>query len=357
MDLLTIFSRSLAILIVSSFMPLTAISFFKFMMEKKDNDYRKTKDQMGLKSTSVVVDTFKGSKYILPVVFATFICMFAITNIAFADYSVNNPTDNLFFSGSNFGLPEMSKDAVAQGLMVVGFAFMGAFIWSAGTIILRLIAYDLLPSVYYSAGIRLIMAPIVALILAFILPGEGSIVSLKASFPAIAFLTGMFPERVLTYLIKRYKDFVNAENELNTIQLSLDRIEGMSMRHRERLEEVGIDNAENLASASLTQLMIGTPYEGRQLLDWIGQAKFLVYVKDNIDAFRKMGIRSVYDFFSPEKTPESLSRIAEAGGIDNTFMQNIASQIRNDTGICSLNTFYNNLNNKNSDQNSDNSAK
>ena len=267
-----IFGRVLFIFIISVFMPLTAISFFRYMIPKKEKEYQKALDDMKIRSSRKVSDSHSPLRYALPVSFASLICFFAVVYINFADQAAANVKDSLLLTGAYFG--EEKVTLVRQSMVVLGYAFLGGFLWSASNIIRRLVANDLSPSVYYSAGIRILLASATALILSFVL-GEQSdatgIINLKSSLPAIAFLTGMFPERILLYLIKLFQKFINPD-EINANQLSLYHFQGISMQHKERLEEVGIDNAQNLATASLTQMLIDTPYQSRQLLDWSGQA-------------------------------------------------------------------------------------
>ena len=184
------------------------------------------------------------------------------------------------------------------------------------------------------------MAAVVALVLSFLLGEEGSLSAFgfKSSLTSIAFLTGMFPERVLQYLINLYQRFVNPDN-LNNDFLSLYRIEGISLSHKERLEEIGIENAQNLSTASLTKLCIETPYEARILLDWIGQAKLLCYLKQDMGKLRSIGIRSVFDLLKVERKQEDLVRIAESAGISVELLRNVHQQISNDRGIKALYSF------------------
>lgn len=336
-------TKALIILIVAGFMPLTAISFFRVMMPKKEKEYSKALKEMGINSSRKVRDTLSPSKYFLPVTFAFLICFLAITYFSFASEFVKGVPDSLLLTGPFFG-GENAK-LINQSLSVLYMAFLGGFLWSAQNIIRRLIANDLPPNVYYSAGIRIILASVIALVLSYILGEESSnnLINFKSSLAAIAFLTGMFPERVLQYLIKLFKKYVDGDN-INTKELSLYRIEGISMQHKERLEEIGIDNAQNLATASLTQLLIDTPFGARQLLDWIGQAKLLCYTKSNIEALRSVGIRTIFDLYKGKKSREALREISDAVNIHTPLLEVVYTQVMDDEGIKALYEFHQRLN-------------
>ncbi len=334
----SVLSKIIIIVIIGGFMPLTAITFLKVMVDHKKVEFKKALDEMNIHTSRKVEDTYSASKFFLPVLFATTICLLAISYFTFADQFVQGMNDNLLLTGAFFG--EGNKALIFQSISVLSMSFLGGFLWSAQNIIRRLIAYDLSPDVYYSAGIRIILASVIALVLSFIIGADSStnILSFKASLGAISFLTGMFPERVLSYLVNLYKQFVSPD-KLNDEALSLYKIEGMSMQHKERLSEIGIDNVQNLAETSLTKLLIETPFGARLLLDWIGQAKLLCYVKEDIETFRKAGIRSVFDLIKVKKTEAQLQEIAETSGIKMSLVQSVYDHIVFDQDIQKLYSF------------------
>jgi len=331
------------IFIIGSFMPLAAMTYFKVMLKKKVKEYNKTLAELGINSEKRVEDFYTPSKYILSVSFVTILCLVAITAFSFADVYVGEIKDSLLLTGAFFG--NQNSALINQSLSVLNMAFLGAFLWSAQTIIRRLVARDLSPSVFYSAGIRIILASVIALVLSFLIGEQSStnFVSFRSSLSVIAFLTGMFPERILQYLVNLYQQYFTP-NTLNNDTLSLNKIEGISLQHKERLGEMGIDNAQNLATASLTNLLIETPFGARQVLDWIGQAKLLCYAKENIDGLRQVGIRTVYDLYKGNKTPEALREISESVGINSPLLQVIYGQVADDIGIKTLYRFQHGVN-------------
>lgn len=331
-------AKVILVLIIGGFMPASAITFLTVTKRKKQKDFQKALNEMDIKSPRTVEDTYSAGKFFLPVTFATLICLLAITYFTFANDFAKGMKDSLFLTGAFFG--DGNQQLIYQSLAVLSMAFLGGFLWSAKNIIVRLVANDIAPAVYYSAGIRIILASVIALMLSFVIGADSSesVLSFKSSLGAISFLTGMFPERVLSYLVNLYKRFISPD-KLNDEVLSLYKIEGMSMQHRERLAEVSIDNAQNLATASLTKLLLETPFDARQLLDWIGQAKLLCYTKENIDKLRGVGIRSVFDLVKVKQTPERLSEISDVIGLNSPLLQVVYDQIVSDKGIQSLYKF------------------
>lgn len=336
--------RIILIIVISGFIPFTAMSFFMVAIPQKEKEFTKSITEMGISTSRTVRDSYSVSKYILPVLFAFLIFFGFITAFTFGgDGSAF--TDNVFLSGPFFGGEDNSL-VVKQSFSVLAFAFAGGFLWSGYNIIRRLVAYDLSPSVYYSAGIRIMLASAVALVASFLLGSEttaNEVFSFKASLAVIAFLAGIFPQRILNYLISRFQDIFSNEN-VTEKSLSLYNIEGISIYHKERLEEIGIDNAQNLATASLTQLIAETPYDARQLLDWIGQAKLICYVKDDIERLRAIGIRSVFDLLKGNKDRIVLRELSDAVGLDTPILEIVHGQIKEDRGIIALYNFQENKN-------------
>ncbi len=341
--------KLIIILIIGGFMPITAISFLTFMVRKKKKEYAKALNEMKINSSRRVEDTYSVGKFFLPVVFATLICGLAISYFVYTDAFTKDMKDSLLLTGAFYG--KENQNLIYQSLSVISMAFLGGFLWSAQNIIRRMVAYDLSPSVYYTAGIRIILASVIALVLSFVIGADSStnFISFQSSLGAISFLTGMFPERVLNYIINLYKRFVSPD-ELNENILSLYKIEGISLAHRERLAEIGIDNAQNLATTSLTKLLIETPYGARQVLDWIGQAKLLCYAKENIEPLRQVGIRSVFDLMKVRQSREGIREISDAVGINSPLLQVIHDQVVNDKGIQSLYRFQFGVNSPENDE-------
>ncbi len=350
-------AKIIFILVIGGFMPLSAMTFLTVMKRKKKKEFEKALKEMSISSKRNVEDVYSAGNFFLPVTFVTLICLLAVTYFSFADGFAGGMKDNLWLAGPFFGgtdaagQPINNTGIIAQSMGVLAMAFMGGFLWAAQNIIVRLIANDIAPNVYYSAGIRIILASVIALILSFIIgseSGNDNVFSFRSSLGAISFITGMFPERVLTYLINLYKRFFSPD-KLNEEILSLYHIEGMSLQHRERLAEVSIDNAQNLATASLTKLLLETPFGARQLIDWIGQAKLICYAKDQVGTLREVGIRSVFDFVKVPQTKESLSEIAESAKMSYPFLQIIYDQITNDRGIRALYSFMSGVNTPNAE--------
>jgi hypothetical protein len=121
-------------------------------------------------------------------------------------------------------------------------------------------------------------------------------------WPALAFLMGTFPERGMRYLSDKIP-FLSQGGDPTVRPAPLEMIEGIESRDILRLQEIGIDNCYDLATADFVPLMLKTPYSARQLIDWILQAKLCVYVGAGVKELRRLGIRTLFDLelLTPEE--------------------------------------------------------
>jgi len=92
-----------------------------------------------------------------------------------------------------------------------------------------------------------------------------------------------------------------------------------------------------------TTLLIETPFGARLILDWIGQAKLLCYAKNDIEKFRSVGIRSIFDLKKGQKSREALIEISDAIQLNTPILQVIHDQIQYDEGISALHRFQQRL--------------
>lgn len=334
-------------IILVGFLPLSVLNFFLFRIGKKQNEYDKVIKTFGISKKRDVRDVFRVIDYLLPLTFVICVCslgagVLVFPSQIFPDLMVEGKTqnDSFLLSGPFFG--DMNPRLQRQALSMIAFAFLGGFLWSSKEIVYRLINADLVPSVFYAIGVRIIVSCSVALVFFFML-GSLNDSWVKSGLPWLALFTGMLPDRVIDYLIERFKTYTYGRG-INEATFALDKIEGMDVTHRERLAEENIHNAQNLATASLMQLIIRTPYEPRQILDWIGQAKLLCYMGKDIDKCRSVGVRTVYDFYKGNKSREALREMGEAAGFTTPILQVVNDQVRADEGIETLNGFLDRLN-------------
>lgn len=319
------------VLLLSSFLPLTVCSYRWYRLPKKQDEYKRVMKKLkdaGMEDTftqTLLENEYSSKDYILPL---TFVTIFSI--LGFWVLFMNNA--DILLSGLELVKGSNVNAYKIRSLIAIGMAFLGCYLWSVQYIFRRLITIDLPPGAYYSVGIRMIVGSFVALtfhnFVAALPSGEISATvdvvpdgTLIDMLPVVAFLTGLFPQRVLKYITEYFK-FTATKPDRRADELPLDMIEGMTSFHKARLSEAGIDNVQNLAHASLVELIVNTPYRPRQLVDWMAQARLCLSFKFEVQKLRKAGIRTMLGFkIAGDKG--TLEDIAKSTGIDEVYLNSV----------------------------------
>lgn len=353
--------RLISVLIFTVFMPLTAISFFKFRLTKKETEFNRITSILNFrgtgdgKTTPSLRDEYAYVDYMLPLGFATLVSFVGSYLLFFGgDYCVLGEKNgySLLLSGTYFpgGKLEKFQEVYQQNLVVMVFAFLGGYIWAMQDIIRRLIAIDITPGTYFYAAWRMIVAAMFAILLSYFVE-DVDIDTLKGMgisrdmLPVIAFLTGMFPERTLLFIREKIPMFSPDKGKKAKV-LPLDMLEGINSFHRARLIEAGVDNAQNLATKNLGDILVKTPFNVALLLDWIAQAKLYVIFKSDIDKLRAVGVRTILDLKGLCGNSEKLKQIAEKTGLHELTLSIACLNLQDDPQVLSLEDYRNRLGDK-----------
>ena len=186
-------------------MIVTAVSFLRFRIKKRESDYHRIINALGIDNndarlaTNNISEEYAHCDYYLPVLFSTVTSMFGFAALLFGQelVTMHMGKPNLVLTGAIFsGDPEAIQQLRWQSMLVLAMASMGAFVWSMQNIIRRLIAGDLTPATYYNAALRIIFAAFLSLLLSFLLESMPAQEYTRKILPVVAFLTGMLPEQV-----------------------------------------------------------------------------------------------------------------------------------------------------------------
>jgi hypothetical protein len=185
-------------------------------------------------------------------------------------------------------------------LVLICAAYFGAYVHSIQTLFRRFSTFDLRPQVYNAILVRMLMAIIVVYV------GAQAITATTAGTDAarepaniwlalvIAFSIGAFPNRGIRWFSKLANRSLNQAADPQT-ELSVRALLGVSVWHADRLEEIGIDDAQNLACADLSKLLLTTPFDPQVIVNWVDQAILLTRVGAKIDRFREANICTYSD--------------------------------------------------------------
>ena len=351
----------LGVIILASFIPATAYSFFTSRLIKKESEFKEMLHQLGYSDGKgpaylpSLQSEYEHRDYYLPVGFATIITIICAITLNFGTQMFHHPELNLILHGPSIAFIEDIQPGEKDSLftvMIIAFAFTGSYIWSIQYLFRRLATVDLTPGAYYGVGVRIIFSIFVALMLYYFLTGgnisntidpssnssTASVFASPSMLALYAFVAGMFPQRALQYL-KDKITFTRTNNKLKADSLPLEMIEGIGLFERTRFLEVGIDNAQNLAQSNFIEMIIRTPFNPREIIDWIGQARLYLAFKGDIQLLRSVGIRTIFDLkvIAGTDCEENLQRIAKlSNGIPLEKLQIICRIIEQDDDIVEL---------------------
>ena len=359
-EILRIIMGVLGVAIMASFMPGTAYSFFTFRLKRKRTEYSEMLKQLGYSKDEgpaylpSLEDEYEPHDYYLPVTFATIITILCAIVLIFGSRIAGEPGLDLILRGPSIAYIDTLAPDVKNsmfGMLIIAFAFMGSYIWSIQALFRRLATVDLTPGVYYSVGIRIIFSVFMGLLIYYFLTDgdietvikSGNPLNSPSSLTLYAFFAGMFPQRALQYMQDKVH-FMNSNDKMKADPLPLQMIEGIDLYERTRFVEVGVDNAQNLAKSNFIELIIRTPFNPREIIDWIGQARLYLYFKNDIVHLRNAGVRTIFNLKTLGEDEEQLARIALlAKEVPIEKLKLVYAIIKDDTDIEELNSAHDRL--------------
>lgn len=332
--------------------PATAASYLGFRLPKKEIQFKQLLHRLGVgeKQAAEIAqgarEEYRWVDYLLPVGFASLVTLLGSYVLFLGGETFVTKDYNLLLQGMSLAGADWARDPYLANewrrLLVIGFAFAGTFVWGALEIIRRLVTADLTPLTYWKLGLRGLFSVAAALMLSYFLEAAPGTEYTENSLPVLAFLAGAFPDRALRYLRERVPIF-SRNPDAAAHELPLEMIEGMNVLHRTRLEEEGIDNAQNLAEANIFELALKTPYNPAQMIDWIAQAKLLVYVKAGMPALRRLGIRSALDLRRIAEDDARIDQLAQESAIPKLALASLCASLQADTTLAELGRFRDGL--------------
>ncbi|MGK7872764.1 MAG: hypothetical protein AB4426_05460 [Xenococcaceae cyanobacterium] len=320
----------LQVIVLFLFLPLTALTYYFFRRHRRKLEVKRICEILKIDPAYEQVYNYEKPSYhfIWAVAYASVVSLIGLT---------------VLFLGSKIGFAEFPSVAFGENIhfpqqgsrLVFGMAFLGAYLWGLQYVFRRYSLNDLVPGVYYSLSLKMILSALIALVSynAFLAlaGGEDSGDGITSNiWPILGFLMGMFPQRGLRWLMERLP-FFSPEEEPSVQRTPLKMIEGIESHDRLRLEEEGIDTCYDLATADFVPLILNTPYSGRQLIDWILQAKLCVYFGEAVKDLRQQGIRTIISLES--LTEDDIEALARESTLNKSALERAQKSIKNDPEI------------------------
>jgi hypothetical protein len=281
---------------------------------------------------------YRTRDYLWPVVYTSL--------LVFVLYSLSHPytIDAGIWSGvleefvDVFGVDtQFSRDVVAGRFLFWGW--VGAWVYSLNLILRRFLAYDLTPGVFVYVIGRFTLAWIIGAIVGMALgtfsrqAGVETNTNLVTVF-LVTFFIGFFPERGLNWITAAAKRALGQQGGISK-ETRLSELEGLSIWHQGRLQQEGIENVQNLATADIPALIVFTPFTVGQIIDWVDQAILCVYANQMYTPLEDTGIRCASDFLTAagyDERIEQLSRATEIN-VDKLHMLHIGIQSATNIGV------------------------
>jgi hypothetical protein len=252
-------------IVLSSLPLLAAILFRRFLVVRKQNELTDEISKLngehsemvegrgGVDKVRQLIDShYRWSSLVLPACLAS--ALYLAGFVLGLDYIHTHDahTTSRLFPGN----------VLAQSRLLL-YTFLGVYLFNAGTLIRRVYLIDLSGQVFWAAIYRLLLSMGLAITL---LP-FGFSAHVEVVFFAIGFLANVFLDWVLEMAMQ-----IGGINQPKRDDFSLRMVRGINIWKDYRLEEEGIENAQNLATADVIELAVKTHYSLRTLIDWIDQA-------------------------------------------------------------------------------------
>jgi hypothetical protein len=160
-------------------------------------------------------------------------------------------------------------------LDMLGYGFLGAYLFNLQMLARRFFQSDLKPSAYASAVLRVIVVLTIVFVL-YQLPlfDDGT----RSQQAIVAFVVGLFPLVGLQALNRLVA--VTLRTAVPTLQSSypLSDLDGLNIWYEARLLEEGIEDMQNLVSANTVDVLLHTRVPVGRLVDWCDQAQLYLHL-------------------------------------------------------------------------------
>lgn len=146
------------------------------------------------------------------------------------------------------------------------YAFIGVYLFNLGTMVRRLYLADINANVFWGSVNHLLLSMGLALI---IMKSP-----VKSGGPALYFSIGFLTSTILNWVLEGTMKLLTITQPKRD-EVPLQMIRGIDIWKQYRLEEEGIEDAQNLATADVVDLAVRTHYSVRTLVDWMDQSIIL----------------------------------------------------------------------------------
>jgi len=270
------------------------------------------------KASEVVIKQrrFHSREYVLPLLILTALSLVGWFYIIFPNTLIG--LGNLILEGGS--LKQLTED-LTKHFTAVTMTFAGAWLFITVMLINRWTQDDLYPRSYLYASLRLAIAILVGLVFAaWFDPAKGE--GWKSILLIFAFAVGVAPlefvRAVFRWIRNGVSDIWSGVSDIWSGVLGkalpgiakefkppdwgskhpLTILEDVTIWDEGRLYLEGVQNVHSLATADLVRIVLNTPFDPQQLVDWVDQAILFIHAKDLWrPGLTAVGIRTATDLF------------------------------------------------------------
>ena len=212
------------------------------------------------------------------------------------------------------------SDSLIEGIR---FGTLGAYVYVLMTIAERTFRRDISPGLAQWSASQLILGPILGGVASATI-ATGTNLSLFTQ-QILYFVVGMAPRQFVSVAADTATRFWSKNDTAVVNSISLRLIGGITARVEERLFEEGIEDAHQLAMANPVRLNRDTPYELRQITNWIDQAILFSTVPESASLLQKEGITGAIDLATYAKTQQAM--ITDEAGNQKPRLELLANSV------------------------------
>ncbi len=264
---------------------------------------------------------------IIPVILLT--CLYAISFLMCWSF--------LAMTYDETRLPALFPEWLLFDSRPILIAIIGVYLFNTGTLIRRLYLSDLTEHVFWTSINRLLLT--VGLSTTLNIP-DSIDQNFKNLYYFVFFVIGFLANEYLRWAMEQAIRLLKLR-QARAADLPLQMIQGINIWKEYRLEEEGIENVQNLATADVIDLAIKTHYNLRTLLDWIDQAVLFDRFGEKAAIIRDQAlIGGVIDLAwqSPEYTGNDTTAqlLGTKLGLESHFVAQIMNSLFEDAHVQTL---------------------
>jgi hypothetical protein len=285
-----------------------------------------------------------GYDYVLPMLaFATVVLFGAVAvNCAFLERFYFDSASPVL-GGLTAATSGAATEDYQRGTFVAGsFAFLGAYIYVLYRLLQRLNTDDITPIIFYRYAAHIVIAYIVATAVRHSAEAMG-LDSANWLVP-VSFVVGFSPDLFVSALTSRIlaqlKIFGTREdpataNQPNALPLAM--IDELKQSQIDRLSELGIQSAQDLAKSNPFLLEPRVPFELMQITAWIAQAQLYVLVRDQaMAALRALAVPDIFALHQRLQDPAARTATAAAINLPEAAAEALVLQLERDPAFVQL---------------------